>query len=106
MIEWQVQPRAEADDDDKIVGGYTESSSTKIPYIVSVYYRSSNSHFCGGSIIATNKILTAAHCTNGQSSGSIAIKAGDYRVSSYNQRSDVSRMLVTSIFIMLPIKFV
>ena len=48
----------------RIVGG--DATDTKqIPYIVSlaIPYRSDTpEHICGGSIIADNWILTAAHC--------------------------------------------
>ncbi|XP_055851787.1 trypsin-4-like [Episyrphus balteatus] len=57
----------------KIVGGQ-EVDITQYPYAVSV--RNSNGHICGGSIIAANKILTAAHCTEGQDSASMTIRCG------------------------------
>ncbi|XP_031331903.1 trypsin epsilon-like [Photinus pyralis] len=46
--------------DGRIVGGY-DVDIEEHPYQVSLQYY--GSHFCGGSIIAPNKILTAAHCT-------------------------------------------
>ncbi|KAK5644853.1 hypothetical protein RI129_006153 [Pyrocoelia pectoralis] len=49
--------------DGRIVGG-VNATIEEFPYQVSLQYR--HSHFCGGSIIATNRILTAAHCTNGK----------------------------------------
>jgi len=48
---------------DRIVGG-DESKPYSRPYQVSVQ-STSGSHFCGGSIIAENLILTAAHCMEG-----------------------------------------
>ncbi|MBL4909712.1 MAG: serine protease [Alteromonadaceae bacterium] len=50
-------------DQTRIVGG-TEVTPHSLPYQVSIQ-STSGSHFCGGSIIADNLILTAAHCMDG-----------------------------------------
>lgn len=44
------------------------------PWIVSMQYY--GSHRCGGSIITTNRILTAAHCTINITPSSLSIRAG------------------------------
>ncbi|XP_067601674.1 trypsin-like [Pseudorca crassidens] len=46
------------DDDDKIVGGYT-CEAHSIPYQVSL---NSGYHFCGGSLISDQWVVSAAHC--------------------------------------------
>ncbi|NXP15966.1 TRY2 protein, partial [Thinocorus orbignyianus] len=46
------------DDDDKIVGGYT-CSAHSVPYQVSL---NSGYHFCGGSLISSQWVVSAAHC--------------------------------------------
>ncbi|KFP27443.1 Trypsin I-P38, partial [Colius striatus] len=46
------------DDDDKIVGGYTCAESS-VAYQVSL---NSGYHFCGGSLIDSQWVLSAAHC--------------------------------------------
>ncbi|XP_058024117.1 serine protease 1-like [Ahaetulla prasina] len=46
------------DDDDKIVGGYT-CQRNAIPYQVSL---NSGYHFCGGSLINEQWVVSAAHC--------------------------------------------
>ncbi|XP_057271920.1 trypsin I-P1-like [Pezoporus wallicus] len=46
------------DDDDKIVGGYT-CAANSVPFQVSL---NSGYHFCGGSLINSQWVVTAAHC--------------------------------------------
>ncbi|XP_053156086.1 trypsin I-P38-like isoform X2 [Hemicordylus capensis] len=46
------------DDDDKIVGGYTCQKGS-VPYQVSL---NSGYHFCGGSLINSQWVVSAAHC--------------------------------------------
>eukprot|EP00079_Xenopus_tropicalis_P019867 XP_012810071.1 PREDICTED: trypsin-like [Xenopus tropicalis] len=45
-------------DDDKIVGGYT-CAPNSVPYIVSL---NAGYHFCGGSLISSQWVVSAAHC--------------------------------------------
>jgi len=45
---------------DRIVGGSPASSATEFPYQASIRYN--GRHICGGAIISSTKILTAAHC--------------------------------------------
>jgi trypsin len=46
-----------------IVGG-TDAAPTDFPYIVSFQSTSFNGHFCGGTLIKKNWVLTAAHCAD------------------------------------------
>jgi trypsin len=57
----------------EIVGGVAASAGD-FPFIVSL--QKSGSHFCGGSLINANTILTAAHCAVGQTASSITVRAG------------------------------
>jgi trypsin len=59
--------------EDPIVGG-TTASAGEFPYIVSI--QRSGSHFCGGSLLNANTVLTAAHCAVGQTASQIRIRAG------------------------------
>lgn len=66
----------------RIVGG-TEISPSSHPYLVALYrlYRSGYTRFiCGGSLIASNLILTAAHCVD--KSQDILAKLGIYNINS------------------------
>ncbi|KAL7482930.1 hypothetical protein ACHAWX_000511 [Stephanocyclus meneghinianus] len=47
----------------RIIGG-SEASSTRYPYTVALTNGGSN-FFCGGSLIASDMVLTAAHCLRG-----------------------------------------
>ncbi|XP_067998212.1 trypsin I-P1-like isoform X2 [Melanerpes formicivorus] len=51
-------PISSHDDDDKIVGGYT-CAENSVPYQVSL---NSGYHFCGGSLISSQWVLSAGHC--------------------------------------------
>lgn len=59
--------------EDPIVGG-TTASAGDFPFIVSI--QQGGSHFCGGSLLNANTVLTAAHCAVGQSASSLQIRAG------------------------------
>lgn len=45
----------------RIVGGHS-AVEKQFPYQVSLRYKNDDSHFCGGSIINSHYILSAAHC--------------------------------------------
>lgn len=57
----------------RIVGG-SNTTIEAVPWIVSL--RVFGSHQCGGSIISTTRVLTAAHCTSGYSASFMEIRAG------------------------------
>jgi hypothetical protein len=57
----------------QIVGGVTASQGD-FPFIVSL--QKSGSHFCGGSLLNANTVVTAAHCGVGQTASSIRVRAG------------------------------
>jgi secreted trypsin-like serine protease len=68
-----------ADGADKIVGG-TNADITEFPWQISMQ-TPQGFHFCGGSILDAEWILTASHCVDGQSASAIRIVAGVTRVS-------------------------
>jgi hypothetical protein len=58
----------------QIVGG-TAAASGEFPYIVSLQ-TSSGSHFCGGSLLNANTVITAGHCAEGQTASRLRVRAG------------------------------
>lgn len=59
------------------------------------------SHFCGGSIIAENKILTAAHCVFSAEPYEIVVRAGSTNVSCNGPRERVKEIIIHPKFLTL-----
>lgn len=68
---FELTPLVDRDAD--IVGG-TTASSGEFPYIVSL--SQSGSHFCGGVLLNAYTVVTAAHCSVGQTASSVKVRAG------------------------------
>lgn len=63
----------------RVVGGFNVPEGEYIPYQVSLQYytkQGAYQHFCGGSIIAPDLILTAAHCCQSLNASRMTILAG------------------------------
>uniref|UniRef100_A0A8C5PXS5 Peptidase S1 domain-containing protein n=1 Tax=Leptobrachium leishanense TaxID=445787 RepID=A0A8C5PXS5_9ANUR len=60
------------DDDDKIIGGYT-CTKNGVPSIVSL---NAGYHFCGGSLINSQWVVSAAHCYQ----ASIQVRLGEHNI--------------------------
>ncbi|MEM7538532.1 MAG: serine protease [Chloroflexota bacterium] len=78
----------------KIVGG-EDATQGEIPWQVSLQDRSG--HFCGGSVIAENWVLTAAHCVLGEDAGSLTVWTGSINVTideSAGQAAKVKQIIV------------
>lgn len=80
---------SELDGTDKIVGG-RDAVAGEFPWQISLQ-SNSGSHFCGGSILDANYILTASHCVDGSSPSSMRVVAGILR------RSDSSSGQIRSL---------
>lgn len=73
----------------RIVGGY-EIDITDAPHQVSLQSR--GSHICGGSIISSKWVLTAAHCTDGASVSNLRVRVGSTKHASGGQVIAISRI--------------
>jgi trypsin len=65
-------PEPQDDFSVQIVGG-SAATAGQFPYIVSIQV--SGSHYCGGSLLNANTVITAAHCAT-RSASSYTIRAG------------------------------
>lgn len=64
---------------ERIVGGRDVPYGEFVPYQVSLQYYTQSQmykHYCGGSIISINLVLTAAHCCNGLKVERMMVRAG------------------------------
>ncbi len=63
----------------RIVGGI-EATPGEFPFMVSLQRATSSRPFCGGSLIAEQWVLTAAHCVSGITSTNTVVRLGHHRV--------------------------
>jgi trypsin len=68
----------ETDPVENIVGGTPVNPPFKYPWLVSL--QSSGSHFCGGSLLNANTIITAAHCSQRSVSNSLRVFANRHNL--------------------------
>nr|AAQ04074.1 trypsin-like protease [Conidiobolus coronatus] len=63
-------------ENDRIVGGRPSGG-----YSFMVSLQSGGRHFCGGTLVAPNTVVTAAHCVQGVSGGQVTVRLGITRLS-------------------------
>lgn len=74
----------------KIVGGQVMQIEA-VPYIVSILYK--NNHLCGGSIISSQWILSAAHCWIDAISTNYLVRTGSPRKSRSGELHEVEQLI-------------
>lgn len=82
VIFWILPPPALSAEEQqgRIIGG-SAAVSNRWPWVVSLQYASSGNdhysgHFCGGSLIAPDWVITAAHCVDGSNPWDVSVVAG------------------------------
>ena len=77
-----------ANKSNRIVGG-EETETNEYPWQVAMVSAGGSHPFCGGTLISSQHVLTAAHCTAGSTPNSIAVLVGEHRIddSSYTRLS-------------------
>ncbi|XP_066267391.1 chymotrypsin-like elastase family member 1 [Branchiostoma lanceolatum] len=88
-----VLPRSFQEGSARVVGGI-EATPNQWPSIVSLNIVERNHHFCGGSLIAPNVVLSAAHCADALNSGGylpsqIVVKAGKHSLAAVEPSEQV-----------------
>ena len=62
----------------RIVGG-SKTPPNKFPWLAALYIRPRNAElFCGGSLISSQHVLTAAHCVTGVEPGEVKVLLGGH----------------------------
>lgn len=70
------EPEPKSDAETKIVGGEVAEEG-QYPWMVSLTWTEDDAHFCGGSLIAEDLVLTAGHCFDDATAADIEIRHGD-----------------------------
>ncbi|KAI4469683.1 chymotrypsin-related [Holotrichia oblita] len=88
----RVDPRIDINGDWRVVGGSNAPAGAH-PFIVSVR-SAGGAHFCGGSILNSVNILTAAHCIIGRSTANTGVLAGTNTLNSGGQTRGSTRLIL------------
>ncbi|XP_076301532.1 chymotrypsin-2-like [Lasioglossum baleicum] len=78
--------------DPRIVNG-EDAKEGDIPYQVSLQNKGSDFHFCGGSVLSENYVITAAHCVEGKNPSGIKVVAGTINLSKPNVERDIVKII-------------
>lgn len=84
--------------DPRITGGVEVDPPGRYPFMAALVWRGGDAfldQFCGGSVIAADWVLTAAHCVVGESAGTVDVVVGRHDLTSdAGQRIQASLILV------------
>ncbi|XP_013106783.1 trypsin beta-like [Stomoxys calcitrans] len=81
--------------DSRIVGG-DEITIDRVPYLINL--RQNGQFFCGGSLITTRCVLTAAHCVYNAPVTSLVVSAGASKLSDYAEMRQVQQSFVSAFY--------
>ncbi|XP_076647194.1 trypsin-1-like [Halictus rubicundus] len=79
--------------DPRIVNG-EDAKEGEIPYQVSLQNIDSSFHFCGGSVLNENYVITASHCVDGRDPSGIKVVAGTINLSKPNVERNVVKIIM------------
>ncbi|CAG2175685.1 unnamed protein product [Oppiella nova] len=73
----KLEVSVQANSGDRIVGG-VDATADQAPFQVSLQYQGwfGWSHICGGSLVGTQSVVTAAHCTDGATASQLRVAYG------------------------------
>lgn len=76
----------------RIVGGQS-AKPNQFPYQISLRYRAFNRHFCGGAIVHSRWIVTAAYCLVMQNREDIVVVAGAHLITDTPAVYDIAELI-------------
>jgi len=87
--------------DTKITSATSASLSGfgEFPWMAAIMDSGTGGFICGGTLVSTRVVLTAAHCVNGRAPGSLTVRMGEWDASSTSESDAHQDYSVTSVLI-------